>query len=129
MPCIHFNVKMPSKRLIVFWGTDDEADYQVPKEVKWADGTPATLEDYWGLQHSTRTSQLTDKGHATVIFPDVCSVTRFDCLKRHWLVEASNGDILDLLEADPNASDETLLNEISMNMVIFQTTVDRCHLS
>jgi hypothetical protein len=120
---------MAPKQLIVFWGTDEEADYQIPKEVKWEDDTPATLDDYRKYQSSTKTSQLTDKGHATVLFPDISSVTRFDASKGHWVVEASNGDALDLLEADSNASDETLLKEISMNPVIYQTTVDRTHLS
>jgi hypothetical protein len=128
MTCRQFNVKTPSQRLIVFWGPENEADYQTPNEVKWEDGTPATLEDYRKHQSSTRTSQLTDRGHATVLFPDVSSVTRFDVPKGHWVVEASNGDVLDLLEADPNASDQTLLKEISMNPVIYQTTVDRSHL-
>jgi hypothetical protein len=27
-------VSMPSKRLIVFWGTDEEADYQMPGEAR-----------------------------------------------------------------------------------------------
>jgi hypothetical protein len=120
---------MQTQRLIAYWGPEKEADYQVPKELKWEDGTPATLHDYWKLQHSTRTSRLTEKGHATVLFPDVSSVTRFDIHKRHWVVEASNGDVLDLLEADPNASDKALLKEISMNPVIYQTTVCRSHLS
>lgn len=120
---------MPSKQLIVFWGTDEEADYQVPKEVKWEDGTPATIEDYRKYQSCTRTSQLSDKGHATVLFLDVHSETRFDNSKGHWVVQATNGDVLDLLETDPNASDKMLLKEISMNPVIYRTTVNRSHLS
>ena len=129
MTCSQFNVKTPSQRLIVYWGTDEEANYQIPKEVKWGDGSPATLEDYRKYQSSTRTSQLAERGHATVLFPDVSSVTRFDTLKGHWVLAASNGDVLDLVETDPNASDTALLAEISNNPVIYQTTVDRSHLS
>lgn len=56
-------------KMIVNWGPEDSADYQVPAEVKWEDGTPATLADYYKIQTSTHSSHPTDKGLVTVISP------------------------------------------------------------
>jgi hypothetical protein len=37
---------------------------------------------------------------------------------------AANGDVLELLEDDPKASDKTLLDEISNNEVIYKTRIE-----
>src|ERR1035441_7497210 len=48
-------------RLLVFWGSKGEADFQTPKEVKWEDGSPATLEDYYTNQLATQSVHPTEK--------------------------------------------------------------------
>jgi hypothetical protein len=82
---------MNHQKLIAYWGPDNEADYQSPHEVLWEDGSQATVEDYRRNQLATRTTQATDKGNATVLLLGVDSITRFNALKNHWVVEASNG--------------------------------------
>ena len=116
-------------KLLVYWGTDDEADLQIPKAVKWEDGTSATLDDYYKNQCATQTSESTDKGMVTVIFPDVVATVRFDVAKSHWLLQALSGGPIDLEQTDPNASDETLKWEISCYPVVYRTTFDRSHLA
>jgi hypothetical protein len=115
-------------KLIVHWGPDETADLQVPKEVIWEDGTMATLDDYYKNQNATQSSEQTDKGFVTVLMPDLVAVTRFDTSKGHWVLESPTGDPLDLLEPDPNASDEALKQEIESFPVIYKTTFDRSHL-
>ena len=114
-------------KLIVHWGCDDEADLQVPKEVKWEDGTAATLDDYYKNQSATQTSFCTEKGLVTVISPDVIATAKYDATKSRWVLDAPGGDPFDLAETDPNASDKTLMEEISSCLVAYKTVVNRSH--
>lgn len=116
-------------KLLVYWGHDDEADLQVPKNVMWEDGTPATLDDYYRNQCATQTSESTDKGMVTVLFPEVVATARYDVAKGHWVLQAPTGGPVDLEQTDPDASDETLKWEISCYPVVYRTTFDRSHLS
>jgi hypothetical protein len=86
-------------RLLVFWGSKEEADFQTPKEVKWEDGSPATLEDYYRNQLATQSAHPTEKGLATVLCPDVVAITRFDVAKGHWVLYTDRGS-MDLDETD-----------------------------
>jgi len=115
-------------RLLVYWGKEEESDLQVPKEVKWEDGTPATLDDYYKNQSATQTSFGTDKGLVTVISPDVIATARYNAVKGHWVLEAPGGEPFDLEETDPKASDKTLMDEITSYPVTYKTVFDHSHL-
>ena len=99
-----FFTKESRMRLLVFWGSKEEADFQTPKEVKWEDGSPATLEDYYRNQLATQSAHPTEKGLVTVLDPDLVAVTRFDCSLGHWVLY-SEKDVVDLDITDPNVSD------------------------
>jgi hypothetical protein len=114
-------------RLLVFWGSKEEADFQTPKEVKWEDGSPVTLEDYYRNQLATQSAHPTEKGLATVLCPDVVAITRFDVAKGHWVLYTDRGS-MDLDETDPNASDADLDAQLATYPVIYQSTFDRSHL-
>ena len=116
-------------KLLVYWGTDDQADLQVPNEVKWEDGTAATLVDYYKNQSATQTSFCTEKGLVTVISPDVIATAKYDVAKSRWVLDAPGGGPFDLDETDPGASDQTLLQEISCYPVAYKTLFDRSHRS
>lgn len=112
-------------RLLVYWGPDDEADLQIPKEVIWEDGTPASLDDYYRNQTATQSSYPTEDGMVTVICPDVVAVARFDIVRERWVLEAPGGGPFALEQTDPCATDEDLKDEISSYPVAYQTTIDR----
>ena len=114
-------------KLLVYWGTDAKADLQVPTEVKWEDGTAATLNDYYRNQATTQTSFSTEKGLVTVISPDIVATAKYDVAKGHWALHAPGGEPFDLDETDPNASDTTLIEEISSYPVAYKTVVNRSH--
>jgi hypothetical protein len=114
-------------RLLVFWGAEEEADFQTPKEVKWEDGSPATLEDYYRNQLATQSAHPTEKGVVTVLCPDVVAMTRFDVTRGHWVLSTGRGS-MDLEISDPNASDADLDAHLAMYPVIYRSTFDRSHL-
>jgi hypothetical protein len=95
------------KRLLLYWGPEETADFQTPAEVKWEDGSPATIEDYRKHQLCTQSVQPSEKGLVTVICPDIVAVTRYDSAKGHWVLYTDRGT-MDLDETDPNASDADL---------------------
>ena len=115
-------------RLLVYWGNTEEADFQTPKEVKWEDVSPATVEDYYKNQLATQSVHPTEKGLATVLCPDVVATTRFDAAKGHWVLYTDRG-AMDLDETDPNASDADLDAQLATYPVIYKSTFDRSHLS
>jgi hypothetical protein len=118
-------------KMIVYWGSDDTANFQVPEEVKWEDGSPATLDDYFKNQMATQSSTYTERGSVTVIFPGVVANTHYDVLRCHWVLRdpTSTGDPMVLDETDPNASDEALNQELSSYPFQYKSTFDRSHLS
>jgi hypothetical protein len=116
-------------KLLVYWGFDDAADLQIPKEVKWEDGTPATLEDYYRNESATQTDKQTEDGLVTVLFPDVIAVTRYDTARGCWILEDPEaGDPMILEITDPNATDELLKHHLSSYPVAYKSTFDRSHL-
>lgn len=115
-------------RLRVYWGSDDEDDCQIPRELRWEDGTPAELEDYKRLQHATQSSFETEDGLMTVIDPDVFAVARYDASRRRWFLEAPEGAPFYLRETDPGVSDEVLDREIASYSVQIEHLIDRSHL-
>ena len=114
-------------RLLAYWGPEKTADFQIPVEVKWEDGSPATLEDYKKHHLCTQSVQPTERGLVTVLCPDIVAVTSYDSAKGHWVLYADGGH-MDLDETDPNASDEILDRELTTHPMIYQSTFDRSHL-
>jgi len=114
-------------RLLVYWGSKEEADFQTPREVKWEDGSPATFEDYYRNQLATQSVHPTEKGLATVLCPEIVATARFDETKGHWVLHCDGGTMnLDI--SDPNASDADLDAHLATYPVIYQSTFDRSHL-
>ncbi len=113
-------------KLIVQWGPAETADFQVPVEVRWEDGSPATIEDYRKLHLCTQSVHSAETGLVTVICPDIVAVTKYDSAKGHWVLSVGD-QFMDLDETDPNASDESLDRELSTHPMIFQSTFDRSH--
>ena len=93
--------------------------------MKWEDGTPATLNDYYENQSATQTSFGTDKGLVTIVSPDITAIAKYDVVKCHWALLAPGGESFDPEETDPNASDKTLMDEISSYPVAYMTVIDR----
>lgn len=117
------------KKLIVYWGTEAEADLQVPKKLRWEDGSAATMADYKRLQHATQSMLNDENGEiVTVIFPDVVATAKYDAVRNRWYLEAPGGGPFYLQQADPNATDETLREEILSYPVAYRAVIDRSHL-
>lgn len=118
-------------RLIVYWGPDERANFQIPEEVKWEDGTPATLDDYARHQLDTQCTDRNNRGSVTVIFPDVVATTHYDTAIGHWICQDPKLTVPPIVldETDPNASDETLRSELIMYPVSYKSTFDRSHLT
>lgn len=114
-------------KLKVYWGNDDEADYQIPKELRWEDGSLAEMEDYKRLQHATQSDFETEDGLMTVIAPDVFAVARFDMRQHRWFLEGPEGAPFYLQETDPEVSDEVLDREIASYIVRIEHLIDRSH--
>lgn len=115
-------------RLLVYWGREEEADFQTPKEVKWEDGSPATFEDYYKNQLATQSVHPTEKGLVTVLCPDVVACTRFDVAKGRWVLHTERGH-MDLDISDPSTSDADLDAHLATYPVIYQSTFDRSNLT
>jgi len=116
--------------LLVYWGAAETANMQEPEEIKWDDGSPATLEDYVRLSSSTQCSHGTERGMVTIFMPDVVAVASYDAAKGHWVVQevGSKAEPFPLLQTNPAATDEELQYEIANHRVAYRTTIDRSHL-
>jgi hypothetical protein len=47
-------------RLLVNWGPEEAADFQVPSRVKWEDGSTAMLDDYHKSSRCTQSVHPAD---------------------------------------------------------------------
>jgi hypothetical protein len=115
------------KKLIVYWGTEDEADLQIPKKFQWEDSSAATIDDYRRVQHCTQTSFNTENGMVTVISPDEVATAKYDVFRNRWFLEAPGGGPFYIQQSDPNASDDELQQEILMYPVAYKAVIDRSH--
>jgi hypothetical protein len=112
-------------KLVIFWGKD-EPNLQDPQTIKWEDGTPATLEDYYAHSTDTCVEHLTDEGFFSVYDPSMIARTRWDFDEGHWVCEAPDEEII-LDITDPLASDEDIRSELRNYRVMYKTTIERPH--
>jgi len=130
-PDVHKNnCKRDYANLIVHWGQAETADMQEPQEIKWDDGTPATLDDYIRLSSSTQCSHGTERGMVTIFYSNVVAVASYDASKGHWVIQeqGSRGGPAQLLQTNPAATDEELQYEIANHRVAYRTTINRSHM-
>jgi hypothetical protein len=113
-------------RLIARWATDGNSTLEPPSLIWWADGTPATQEDY---------KRHLDDTHAWVItplmsierrvYPEIVADVRYDASAESWTIGGDGITPASLELPDRNATDDQILTELYTFPIIYRARIHR----
>ena len=121
-----FRSAFDSNRLTIVarWREDQDFSMESPAEVKWGDGSAATLEAF--ENHRLDTHTFLDKGEwiEQHIFPDIVAEIYFD-QTGFWRLRG-RGVITQRMElTDPNAKDDEVIAELSTYNIVYRARILR----
>lgn len=106
------------KTLIATWFNPDPENEGPPHELRWGDGTRASMRDYLENVDSTfkfvHLSPICVEQH---IFPDIVATVRFDKAAGKWAVSGDGVEPFELFSTNPSATDA----EIRLQMFTAET--------
>jgi hypothetical protein len=111
--------------LIAKWNPGHDPAVDRPAEVRWQDGTTATLADY--ARHFPNTNTLTtnsDGSLVMVMFPGVTAEVRFDSSISRWVCQAPDRRVI-LELSDPDVADYQIIAELSTHEIVYQPVIIR----
>ncbi len=113
-------------KLIAKWKPELEPAYDEPSSVVWADGTPATLNDYRAHELDTYSFHACDDGGMErQMFPEIVADVIFDTNVRDWVIRGRDVNPAALGLHDPAATDQEILTEIFTFPTIYKHTIIR----
>lgn len=111
--------------LIAKWKAEQDCSVDLPHTVRWSDGKPATLDDYVAHRSATREYSVDRRGVKLYLFPEVVAELHYDSSLGRWSMCGDGVRSAVLNITDRNASDETLLAEISTWTTLYQVRICR----
>lgn len=112
--------------LIARWTQYQDASMELPNSVTWADGTPATIDDFERHQFDTHTLEFDRAGRGEQrIFPEIVATVPFDPLVMDWVVTGLGVVTTALDLHNPNAKDDEILSELYTFPMIYRATIVR----
>ncbi len=114
-------------RLIASWTPDQEPGTEMPTELQWEDGTPASLDDY--RAHFLDTHSLhegKDGGMEWHMYPDILGEIVYDVFAKDWVVRSPGLPTVALEVHDPDATDDRLTTELFSLPIVYRATIVRC---
>lgn len=113
-------------RLIATWTSDQNPATEMPRSLKWDNGTPATMDDY--RAHSLDTHSLHasgDGGMECHMFPDLVAEVVYDWFANDWVVKG-RGVVTAALELhNPNATNEQITAELFTFPIVYRAKIVR----
>ena len=110
--------------LIAIWHEPEDVSLP-PSLVYWANGDPATREDYWKHLRYTSISFISpDRKLLQLFLPGLSGATFYDASERVWKVRPE-GEVFSLFANDPLADDHPLLGEIAMCPIAYRPKIER----
>ena len=112
--------------LIATWTRDQDMSVELPNAVRWADGTPATHNDY--LEHVLDTHTFVGdcvNGMERRIFPGIVADVRYDSYAQTWTVSGVDvtRSALDLIDAD--APDDQIVAALYALPIVYRPNIIR----
>jgi hypothetical protein len=113
-------------KLIAKWKFELEPAYDEPSSVVWADGTPATLNDYRAHELDTHSLHAcNDGGMERHMFADIVANVTFDANVHDWVMSGQDVNPAALGLNDPAATDETIVAEIFTFPTVYRHRIIR----
>jgi hypothetical protein len=114
------------KALIATWFNPDHDNMGLPHELRWSDGTRASMNDFYANLDSTfRWKFLSPICVEKHCFPDLIATVEYDEVARRWVVTGENIEPFGLLVDDPNATDEEIDSEMFAGEIVYRFRIVR----
>lgn len=114
------------KTLIAKWHEADPDRIGLPNELRWNDGSRATLDDYIANLDSTcRTVFPQEPGIERHYFPGLVADVRFDPLGGHWIVTGKGIETTALFLSDPFATNDQIAEEMHSMPMRYKYSIHR----
>lgn len=107
--------------LIAEWAFDQDPSADPPNAVRWANGSPATYNDY--LTHMVDTH--TWVGGELRMFPDIIADVNYNHSARVWVVSGDGITSVALDLTDPHAPDDQIIAELYTCPIVFRARIHR----
>lgn len=113
-------------KLIARWYGFNPDMNEPPDEMRFGNGTPATVDDYRRYFGCTARTVESESGYVEQVFdPDIVADVRFDRFAGHWAISGDGVEPEALFLNDPNASDDQIIAELFTLPVIYRTRIHR----
>ena len=115
----------PKALLIATWKIAQDLTIDHPSTIRWADGDPASFDDYLTYSSATHTFVVRKDGVELHMYPAVVGDVSYDLRARRWIMNlgVAPGVFLDV--ADPSAPDDQILAELFTYPVIYRVRIHR----
>lgn len=112
--------------LIASWARDQDLSVDPPRKVRWADGSPATLDDYH--KHTLDTHKWILDGQGPVelhMFPSIVAEVSYDASAKVWTVTGQGVIPTTLGITDPEAKDDEIVAELYTFPIVYRALIKR----
>jgi hypothetical protein len=112
--------------LIAKWAKHQDSSMEEPYSVRWANGTPATVEDFKRHQVDTHCLRFDELGQVEQhFFPEIIAEATFDRDAKDWVVKGQGFATFGLELNDPEAKDEQIVAELYTFPTVYRTNIVR----
>jgi hypothetical protein len=112
--------------LIARWTKHQDASMEEPQSVRWANDTPAIVDDFQRHQLDTHCLRIDEQGQLVQhFFPEIVAEVTFDQDVRDWVVRGPGVTTVGLELNDPNANDEQIIAELYTFPTVYRANIVR----
>jgi hypothetical protein len=114
------------RMLTARWATDGNSTLEPPSLLWWADGTPATQDEYWTHLSDTHSWVIMPPtGIERRTFPDIVADVRYCEAAASWVLEGDGIKSASLELPDRSATDDQIRQELYTLPVIYRARIHR----
>ena len=111
--------------LIAVWKLREHMEME-PDYLTWADGSPATANDYWDHYLDTHCERIDERGYVEVrFFPDIIGEVAYDRHVRDWIVRGEGVASTALSLHDPSATDDQIESAVWVLPIVYKVRIVR----
>lgn len=108
------------------WATDGNSTLEPPSLIWWADGTPATQDEY--RQHLVDTHKWVITplmGIERRVYPEIVGDVRYDAYCGSWTISGNGVTPASLELADPHSTDDDIMAELYTFPTVYRVRIHR----
>lgn len=122
----YMDIIKPTFALIARWKVAKDIYFTPPDRVRWDDGSPATVDEYWAHELDTQECIQGDKGGLEMrIYPEIIADVEFNPSLGAWVADGPGVASSALEESDPDASDDFILAALCRLPIYYRARVHR----